>query len=259
MSMSPRLLRPRATGFNPKSIPGLVGWWDAADLSTLNQNSNGTTSVSATNDPIGSWKDKSSSGNDIIQATANNRPVYDSAGTNGKPAVLFDGLNDVLRRTPSATIGSNAVTAISVYVLRNAGTFATPPIMLGSGPNPRPFERYHTTAQNYAFVGSSFTAASLGLRTQTIPFVYGVILTKDGASSGVHTFAEYANNVLYGPYSVTSTYSTASQVISVGARADSSTLMDGWVSEMLLIDGAASASVFAAATKYLASKWGVSL
>jgi hypothetical protein len=259
MPMSARLLRPRATGFNPKSIAGLVGWWDAADLSTLKQNSNETTSVSATNDPIGFWKDKSSSGNNIIQATANNRPVYDSAGTNGKPAVLFDGLNDVLRRTPSATIGSNAVTAISVYSVRNATTYSPPPIMLGSGGSPRPFDRYHDGTNNLVFAGSSFAIASFNIRTQTTPFVYGVIVTKDGVSSGVHTFAEYANNVLYGPYSVTSTYSTASQVISVGARADSATLMDGWVSEMLLIDGAVSASVFAAATKYLASKWGVSL
>ncbi len=38
MPMSPRLLRPRATGFNPKSISGLKLWLDVANTSSLTFN-----------------------------------------------------------------------------------------------------------------------------------------------------------------------------------------------------------------------------
>lgn len=259
MSMSPRLLRPRATRFNVRSLPGLVSWYDASDIATLLQNSNGTTSVSAANDPVGYWKDKHGS-NNLIQATANNRPFYAPAGINGKPAVLFDGVNDVLRATPATAIASSGVTVLSVYAVQTATEYAPPPFMLGSGPNPRPFDRYHSSGgSNLAFVGSSFATASLNLRTKTTPFIYGVVITKDGVSSGVHTFAEYANGVLSGPYSVASTYSTASQVFSVGARADGATLMNGWASEIIVCDGVLPATRRATAEKYLAAKWGVTL
>ena len=38
MPMSPRLLRPRATGFNPKSIAGLAFWIDAGSTASLTFN-----------------------------------------------------------------------------------------------------------------------------------------------------------------------------------------------------------------------------
>lgn len=67
MPMSPRLLRPRASGaFNPKSISNLTGWWDAADTTTITLNS---TTVSE-------WRDKGAGGYHMAQATAANQPTY---------------------------------------------------------------------------------------------------------------------------------------------------------------------------------------
>jgi hypothetical protein len=37
MAMSPRLLRPRATGFSPRSIPGLALWLDASSSGDMPQ------------------------------------------------------------------------------------------------------------------------------------------------------------------------------------------------------------------------------
>jgi hypothetical protein len=258
MGMSPRLLRPRASGFDPKTIPNLVSWYDASDTTTLFQNSNGTTAAAATDDPVGYWKDKFGS-NNIIQATANNRPVLKLTGLNGRRAVYFDGVNDVLRATPSSTIGAASVSMFSVWAVDVAGAYVSPPLILGSGPNARPYDRWQSATQNFAYVGSTFANASLVLRTKTTPFVYSLEVVKDGSSSGVHTFAEYANGVLSGPYSVTSTYSTTSQVISVGSRADGNTMLNAWASEMLLINGVPTASLRTAIQTYLAKKWGVTL
>lgn len=98
MSMSPRLLRPRATGFNPKSISGLAGWWDAGVSSSLAQNTNATGSVTATDDPIGYWGDLSGNGNHLTTTALNNRPFYKPGAINGQPCLAFDGANDTLQK-----------------------------------------------------------------------------------------------------------------------------------------------------------------
>jgi hypothetical protein len=95
--MSPRLLRPRAPGtFSPKNLSGLVGWWDANVTSSLAQASNGTTAVSATDDPVAYWGDLSGNGRNLTQSTNNNRPLYKPGTLNGRPTLSFDGVNDTL-------------------------------------------------------------------------------------------------------------------------------------------------------------------
>lgn len=85
MSMSPKLLRPRATGFNPKSISGLAAWYDFNDASTVTL---ATGIVSVT--------DKSGNGRNLAQAVGNNQPLWVSGAVNGKYAARFDGSNDSL-------------------------------------------------------------------------------------------------------------------------------------------------------------------
>lgn len=83
--MSPRLLRPRATGFSPKQIAGLLAWYDASDVSTITT----ATGVSA-------WGDKSGNNYTLRQGTANNQPATGTRTIGGKNALDFDGTNDVL-------------------------------------------------------------------------------------------------------------------------------------------------------------------
>jgi len=64
MPMNPRLLRPLATGFNPRSIAGLALWIDFADASTVRLD---------VNDKIEEVLDKSGNGLHGIQSTSGNR------------------------------------------------------------------------------------------------------------------------------------------------------------------------------------------
>jgi len=101
MPMNPRLMRPLARrqapapAFSPSSVAGLVGWYDASDLATLFQNSNGTGAVED-DDPVGYWGDKSGEGNHALQSVNNNRPLLRTGEWNGKPVADFDGSNDML-------------------------------------------------------------------------------------------------------------------------------------------------------------------
>lgn len=91
MGMNNRLLRPRARGFNPNSIPGLKIWYDVAN--TASMTFNGST-VSQINDLSGN-------GFHATQETANNQPTYSATGANGRPRLAFDTTDSL---TSSATI-----------------------------------------------------------------------------------------------------------------------------------------------------------
>lgn len=70
-------------GFNPLSLfaNGEQGaWYDPSDLSTLFQNSDGTTAV-AVGDSVGYIADKSGNGNHAIQATSTKRPTLQQDGS----------------------------------------------------------------------------------------------------------------------------------------------------------------------------------
>jgi hypothetical protein len=244
---------------SPLDIAGCVGWWDASDASTLRQNSNGTTAVSSDDDPVGYWADKSTSGFNVIQASSGLRPLYKTTGLNGKPSLLFDGSDDVLRVTPATSVGSAGVTVFAVFQVVTAGTYVSPPLLLGAGPNARPYDRYHAAGSNLVAIGSATsTAPTLSLRTQTTPFIHSMTVQKDGASSGVHRFQEFSNGAGQGTIDITSTYSVASQVVSIGARADSATLLNARVSEIVLYDGVLSTAQRASVESYLATKWSIS-
>jgi hypothetical protein len=83
MAMNPRLLRPRATGFTPKSISGLVAWWDAQVASSYDLQTG-----------VQNWRDLSGNGHTVSQSTTNNQPTLSTI--NGRTALLFDGTNDQL-------------------------------------------------------------------------------------------------------------------------------------------------------------------
>lgn len=69
-------------------------WYDPSDISTLFQDSAGTTPVTADGEPVGLMLDKSGGGNHASQSTATAKPIY---RTDGALSWLeFDGVNDHL-------------------------------------------------------------------------------------------------------------------------------------------------------------------
>jgi len=104
MSMSPRLLRPRATGFNPRSIPGLALWLDASDSSSY---------TIATG--VSEWRDKSGNERTFSQSTGNNQPTVSANAQNGKTALTFDGTNDSFSGPATFSLTSTH----SVFVVTN--------------------------------------------------------------------------------------------------------------------------------------------
>ena len=79
------IYRRASNEFSPKSISGLVAWFDADDLSTF------TLSGVA----VSEWRDKSGNGYAVSQETGNNQPQR-TGTVLGRATVDFDGSNDCL-------------------------------------------------------------------------------------------------------------------------------------------------------------------
>ena len=84
MGMNPRLLRPTQSGFSPRRIANLAGWWDAGDESTVTLNSGN----------VSEWRNKSGiSGYDFAQSTANLQPSYGTNTINGRKVITNTAAN----------------------------------------------------------------------------------------------------------------------------------------------------------------------
>jgi Concanavalin A-like lectin/glucanases superfamily len=73
---------------DPKTISGLVGWYDFTDTSSLFTDTARTTPVTGTGQAIAGVTDKSGAGNHLTQATAGSRPTYT---VGAKRSAVFDG------------------------------------------------------------------------------------------------------------------------------------------------------------------------
>ena len=69
-------------------------WYDPSDLSTLFQDSAGTTPVTASGQPVGLMLDKSGNGNHATQAISAKRPIYTEGS--GLSWLAFDGVDDAM-------------------------------------------------------------------------------------------------------------------------------------------------------------------
>ena len=116
---------PQIRYFTPNDLENCVLWLDGADLSTLYQDSAGTTPVTATGQSVGFWRDKSVTKNNATQSTVGNQPTITFNGLNGLSVLNFNGANtNYLSLTPtSPPAGSSTLTLF--VVLRSTDSTST--------------------------------------------------------------------------------------------------------------------------------------
>jgi hypothetical protein len=106
MAMSPRLLRPRATGFSPKSISGLALWLDPTDSSSMTID----TGVSVISD-------KSGNARNFASSVGNNQPTLTTIA--GKTALNFNGTSHRLFAADAA-IQTSLTGSMSLFIVFEA-------------------------------------------------------------------------------------------------------------------------------------------
>jgi len=271
MPISPRLLRPRATGFNPKTISGLAAWYDAADATTLTL----ATGVSQ-------WNDKSGNGRNLTQSTGNNQPASGTRTIGGKNALDFDGTNDAL--------------ALGSYGLDLAATKAMTLFMVGSADIPSSVRRVVSLQRDGK--NANDTGGYLGRHNQITGAVEisiggGDSTTNDQAdrnliryvTQNVTTASVYAMSVSAADNALTLHIDGASQTLTtrygtmaasnwlafgsgnhtldIGAVRSSGNFLasywDGLVGEVLLYTRRLSDTERKSVERYLGKKWGITV
>jgi autotransporter-associated beta strand protein len=97
----------------------LVNWYDASDISTLWQNTAGTTAVTANGQTVLRWNDKSGNGNHLTISSGG--PAYTTGVMNSLPVVYFNG-NKLANLAASMGNMTNNFTVIGVIqVTSNSG------------------------------------------------------------------------------------------------------------------------------------------
>jgi hypothetical protein len=234
MSMSPRLLRPRASGggFNPKSIAGLVGWWDAADTSTGNITLNGGN--------VSQWRDKSTLGNNLIQDTALNQPTYVASSLNGKAGIDWGPVEGTAKRLSKESI---SVTVRDFFIVAD----------------------WDGGASSTTF-GSVFTASGvgqpIGLDTAT-----GGVTWRQFANASLVSVNNAANSnvalpTIANPFVLRNTVTTSGTATAFHAGQFSSFATRGWpgkIYEILIYNSSLGSSQASAVQQYLSQKWGITL
>jgi hypothetical protein len=246
MAMNPKLLRPKASGFNPKSIPGLKLWLNAANTSSMTFN--GST-VSQVNDLSGN-------GFHATQATANNQPTYQATGLNGRPTLFLDA-NDTITSTATVadyvlTPTTNPITTI-MYVGYMPAIVNSGNISFGSDnqANGRFFFHLFFGGSTMIFDVVNPSGGRLSATLSASDFTSPVVLTvlRHGATMRVRrngvTIASKTN--------ASGNYSTTTAAF----RVPESTTNQQYLSELLAYQAALSDSQIATAERGLGKKWGI--
>ena len=113
-----------AAGFSPLSLfaSGEQGaWYDPSDLSTMFQDSAGTTPVTTDGQSVGKILDKSGHGNHASQATAAARPLYKTDGT--YHWLQFDGVDDCLSTSAINFTSTNKMSVWTGHMMTGGGTY----------------------------------------------------------------------------------------------------------------------------------------
>lgn len=96
-------------GFTPSILPSLKLWLPADRISGL-----------VDGDPVTTWADLSGQGNHATQGTGAAKPLYKVGIANGRPGVLFDGVDDFMSLTAGAATamltGDHTVFAVVKWV-----------------------------------------------------------------------------------------------------------------------------------------------
>jgi len=252
MGMNPRLLRPTASGFDPRRITGLEGWWDASDSTTI-------TLVSSV---VSQWNDKSGNGRNFTQATAGNRPAVISSGRNGRNVLNFGG-NPVFM-SQSWTRELNTGNTWFMVFSQQSGIDTSERPVLRMAVNVNAIQRGASNAAQVSRrgrIGSFVNNTSSGLFTAD---------QQADANSNWQVVASVVSTTALGHYkdgSLQGTQATITGTIVSSASTDLRICSDtgvvgnnaAHIAEILIYSKALSAAERSNVERYLGGKWGITV
>lgn len=205
--------------------------------------------ATATNDPVGAWRNKAAAGGTFTQSTSTMRPALTGGYQNGKPAIVSDGVDDWLSASPASIGVASAAAATGVFVTRRAaagsaagwdfGTNLSGQQSAGSGLVYDDFFRSVRTPGTFSGQTASITS----------------ITSPGSGGRGWRINGAQMSFVDSGAFAVPAT----AYVLGGPTFPSGFTSFGGGMCEALIYTRVLSEAEVAALERYLASKWGITL
>lgn len=241
MGMSPRLMRPRATGFNPKSIAGLAIWLDASDATTVTIGTG-----------VSQWNDKSGNGRHFSQGSGNNQPSY--TGTlNGKNVITFDGVNDLLQRSGMNNGDVCDTTGAAVFVAFAPSSDTIYSVFFNGGDAGHRDRFSDGKSYNSILRATRMEGVAINALPSNAACIYTIT-----CSTSSHAMRVNGVQVATAANDITNYRAKTGQVFQVG-NGPNFDYLAGVVGEVIQYGSALTSLQIAAVESYLAKKWGVTI
>ena len=227
MAMNPKTLRPRVSGFNPKSIASLRAWYDASDNAQFTYSS-GTF--------VSEWRDKSGYGLHAANASAGEQPTR-NATRNGRTAVTFQSGIRLLSISNMAAAFPTAATGVFVY-----------------GPASNEYNIFFTSAPTSftSFNGNGYSAFFKTTRVENSPVM---------PSTGFHVVTWISSATQYTIRQNGTQILTTAANFTAGAahKIGSSQNANHTSCEILLFNETLTATQLQAVERYAGKRWGITV
>lgn len=269
--------------FNPREIPGLQAWYDAADSASITLDSG----------RVSQWSDKSGNARHATNTTSGStQPSYTTAGRNGLNVLTFAAASVQRLTVPSSTAAFNFlhngtesyIAAVSVYGTvanpqavyglfgNNASASATPGVFQlyqdTGGGSPNDALRIDITAGSGVVPANSLNAANnavlsdnFNLAPATTVVVQEYTLDADNATASQRTRIRANGGTEVASNNKTATPSTgnAGFDFQLGATGNNVLPLQGDICEMLFFNQLPTSAARDLIRRYLGAKWGVTV
>lgn len=253
MSMSPRLLRPRATGLSsPLAITGCIGWYDSLDLTAMAANSDGTGAV-AVGDQVGWWKDKSLTGANVTQVTGANRPTLTTNQVNGLPALRFDGSNDNL--SVASYSAQSSLAGLTRFMVASASQTSILSSCSAGGASPA-MQIFGSNIYSYVDTANVQWAANAPGSGQIPLRIYAAIYDGSGTPSLSMRYNNVPQSSVGSSGTIAGSTPSGSGTMHIGSNVAINNFSLGPIGEYLIYNRALSISELTAVYQFLRKKWG---
>jgi len=257
MAMSPRLLRPVASGFDPRRIAGLVGWWDSTDNATI-----------ATDTGVTSWSDKSGNGYTLTQGTGANQPTVSSIG--GRQAFLFNGSAQFLSSSNAGLSGVGTSTGANVpnltcfYACQISAAHLGIAVAWGSNTSDAPFHGpIHPTNVGGSVWRTSYRSNDSGTTfvNSTATYATATPLVIATAQNNSAIVGRVSGTEVLSPAPLGAIGPTTTSRFAVGAllRNSAAVFFNGRIGDVVVYNRVLSASEITRVERWLAGKFAVTL
>lgn len=250
----------KAPSTDPDDVPNLALWLDANDASTLTLDGSGN---------VSEWRDKSGAARHAAQATSTARPAFGGLGFGGKPALAFDGVDDILTignlsglihdktgatvimvaRTPTTSTVKRAFSLVSrPQTLIYRSIFA---IWADQGIISANARKHSSEAGSTTVAGPAEGAAHV----LTACMDYGSLAALNFYANGVHQ----GEDAIAGAGTRSNAALVAAAIGAFYATGSPSQYWEGDIAEIILYHRELSAEERTGIEAYLANKWGIPL